>query len=303
MAKLPNSAVVLRFRLGAGLVKARQRYENTSRAILERVALQYAENEYDTMRKELQTKMEEDVRAELVRTASLYKRHIVGAAGTKSGPTGTLTTVAKGTGAPTQLISSGLPAWKARSREYLRQKRQATGNIAWFDNRGWKSPSFDARYASRRVARKPEKYQDRGLIADFANGYTWERIFGPISVRFFRARLAEPGSQNFTLASKGKRMKIQIGSIQVRALGAIEPNMLPGYNTGTIMASAAGNPSLMGVIGRSDRKLAYRLGTMRNGIYRPTLEPFLGFFLTKALPFAVERRLAQGSLVRRTDIR
>lgn len=287
MARLPHSAVVLRFRLGAGLVKARQRFDNTSRAILERVTIQYADGAYDQVRKDVEKFLENDVRAELVHLAMLFRRHIIGAAGTRTSPSGNLDTVTKGEGAPSQSISSGLPAWKARNREYLRQKRSATGNVKWFDNRNWRHRP------TRNSSRKGGPPADVGLLFETMRADVWERMFGPISVKFFRSRALTAGDSQFSLGNS-KKLKIQIGSIQVRALGNIEPGMLPGYRNGNVMASAGGNPALIRLISNYDRRIGYRLGTMNNGVYRPTLEPFLGFFLTKALPFAVSRRLSSG---------
>jgi hypothetical protein len=295
MAKLPNSAVVLRFRLGKGLVKARQRYANTARAILERVTLQYAEGMFDEMKKDIQYQLAKDVRLELEHIAGLFRRHIIGYSGRRTAPTGTLSTVTKGSDAPTRLISAGLPAWAPRNAQYLKTKRQATGHIRWFDNTGWNAATNDLRFA--RVANKTGDGPDSpGLLKEKMTRDGWEQLFGPISVSFRRARKLAPTDGVGSIAAKGKNLKVQIGSIYVRALGKIEPHMLPGYTSGTIRASAAGNPRLMDVIAKTDRRLAYRLGTMRNGVYRPTLEPFLGFFLTKSIPFAVQRRIEKGTL-------
>jgi hypothetical protein len=294
MARLPQSAVVLRFVLGSGLVKARQRYDDTSRAIFRRVTLQYAEDTYDTMRKTLEQQVEGDVRAELTHMALLFRRHIITAAGTKTSPSGFLDTATKGEAPPRMAIAEGLPAWAPRNAEYLRRKRAATGGIGWFDNRGWKESQYDARFASR-VARSGKQNNDHGLLFREMRQDVWETMFGPISVRFYRARKLSPEDSVANIGSGKKNLQVQIGSLQVRALGKITPAMLPGYTTGTIMASSNGNPALINLVSGYDPKLGYRLGNMRNGVYRPTLEPFLGFFLLRALPHAVNERLRKGS--------
>lgn len=294
MAKLQKSAVVLRFRLGQGLVKARQRYSNTARAILERVAFTFAEDSYDNMRKTLEQRVEQDVRAELVHLARLFRRYIIGAAGTLTQPGGTMSTVAKGAGQPSMTIASGLPPWQPRSAKYLSSKRAATGHIKWFDNRGWKTHR-DPRFSGNVMTSwKPHR---TGLMFKEMRADTWETMFGPIGVRFYRSRKldAHEAQSKFNLADS-KKIKIQIGTLHVRALGNLTPSMLPGYTTGTVHASNAGNPGLIGLIHRYDPDLAIRMGPMRNGIYRPTLEPFLGFFLTRALPHAVRERIRKGSL-------
>lgn len=295
MAKLRQSAVVLRFRFGQGLVKGRQRFENTARAIANRVAFSYAEDAYDTMRKTLEQRVEADVRAELVHLARLFRRHIVGAAGTKSSPSGSLDTVAKGQNPPTTSIASGLPAWRQRNQEYLRQKRAATGGVAWFDNRGWKQSQWDARFASRRP-RSGTAPDGTGLLFQSMRADTWETMFGPIGVRFYKSRRLDTNQAVGTIKTGRQDTKIQIGSIRVRALGRLTPQMLPGFTTGNVKANSGGNPGLLGLIGSYDPDLAYRMGVMRNGVYRPTLEPFLGFFLTRALPHAVSERIRKQSL-------
>ena len=300
MAKLPNSRVVLRFRFqkgtSGGLVKARQRYANTARAILERVTLQYAEGMYDAVRKDVEFQLAKDLRAELWHIGSLFRRHIIGYSGRRSSPSGHIDTVTKGSGAPPRMaISSALPPWAPRNAKYLRTKRLAVGHIRWFDNTGWNAETLDLRYA-RRFNKTGDAPADAGLLRESFTHDAWETIFGPISVAFRRARKLQQTDAVGGIATKGKNLRMQIGTIYVRALGKITPAMLPGFNSGTIRASAAGNPALMGVIAETDPRLAYRLGTMRNGVYRPTLEPFLGYYLTKSIPWAVQRRIEKGSL-------
>lgn len=296
MARLSQSAVVLRFVLGKGLVKARQRYDNTSRAILRKVALQYAEGSYDRFRKNLEQQVEQDVRSELTHMALLFRRHIIGAAGTRTSPSGTLTTATRGSNPPRMAIADGLPSWAPRNAEYLRRKRVATGGIEWFNNRSWKDSQFDARFSKRAPRTGTNKNQDHGLLFREMRQDVWETIFGPISVRFYRARKLDAEGPAATVGSGKKNMKIQIGSLQVRALGKLTPGMLPGFTTGEINASSTGNPGLINLISGYDPKLGYRLGTMNNGVYRPTLEPFLGFFLLRSLPHAVNERLRKGNL-------
>lgn len=295
MAKLPNSAVVLRFRVGRGLVKARQRYENTSRAILDRVLLQYKEGFYEQFRDTVAQQLEQDVRSELENMAGLYRKHIIGFSGRRTTPSGMLTTMAKGPNRPTLPIAAGLPPWAPRTAQYLRAKRTAVGHIRWFDNTGWNASTLDFRYA-RRVTKVGSGPDDPGLLKSMMTRDSWETLFGLVNVSFRRARNTPATDAQARLSSKGSRLKVQLGSIYVRAAGKIDPSMLPGYTSGFIRASSAGNPRLMEVIAQTDPRLAFRLGTMRNGVYRPTLEPFLGFFLTRALPFAVARRLEKGNL-------
>lgn len=254
---------------------------------MERVTINYSDGLYDEMRKTLEQRVEQDVRAELLHMALLFRRYITGAAGTRVLPSGTLTTVTKGEHQPSMPLSEGLPSWAPRNAEYLRWKRKRTGGIQWFDNQN---------INSFRPKQGTASHEDGGYLFDNMRADVWETIFGPISVRFYRMRKLEPTDAMASVsAGRQKRMRVQIGSIQVRALGRLTPAMLPGYTTGHVKGSSAGNPALMSLIYGYDPKLEVRLGRMNNGIYRPTLEPFLGFFLTQALPHAVSQRLEKGT--------
>lgn len=300
MAKLQNSPVVIRFSLGKGLYKARASWANTSRAIESNVGLTYADNEYERIRNTLLQRVEEDVRAELTHLAYQFRRFIIGAAGSMNSPSGTLDTVSKGVGAPTLTLRSSLPSWASRNPRYLERKREGTGGVAWFDNRGWLSTGRrDNRYSSKTMRTGGQYPRDPGLLFDEMRTDTWETMFGPISVRFLKNRNSSAiASQGLISTGTGTTYKIQVGTISVRALGKVDYSMLPGVTRsgGEVRPSTSGNPGLMSIVGAYDPRLAYRLGTMRNGIYRPTLEPFLAFFLTRALPHAVATRIAKGSM-------
>lgn len=290
MAKLPKSKVVLRFVFGQGVVKRRQRYENTSRAIVENVALNMVEDEYENFKNEFLQRVETDVRAELVHMAALYRRHIIGASGTKNGPTGTLSTVSKGESPPSQSLSASLPAWAPRSAKYLQSKRAATGNIKWFTTAGWKAHP-DPRYASvRGTTYVPDQ---SGLLFKESRADTWETMFGPIKATFRRNNKGGTAIAGFS--SGGKRYKTQLGTVYVRALGTITPDMLPGFTSGNVHGGAQPT-GLINLIYKYDPSMGNRLGRMRNGVYRATLEPFLGFFLTRALGHAVNERIRKSTL-------
>lgn len=287
MAKLSRSFVRLRFRFGEENVKGRQRYENSAAYLARRVAFSYAEDQYVEMRKSLEHGVASDVRRELVNLASLYRRHIIGANGNTTRPAGVIRSVIGG--AEPLTLSSALPAWAPRDAKYVRRKIFNRAGAGWFDNRAWRGRGA------------PE---DSGLLFREMRADTWETMFGPIRVRFYKSHKLTADDARATFnTGKGKNIRVQIGTISVVALNKVTPQMLPGLAAGTVgMASDEGNDGLMGLVKSYDERLAYRLG-QRSTVtkrYRPTLEPFLTYFLTRSIPSAIERRIAEGSLGRIT---
>lgn len=287
MAGLDRSFVLLRFSVGKETVKGRQRNLNTYRAKAEEIALKYADGQYDVIKQRLEQGVKHDVERELTRMASLYRRHIVGANGARNKPAGVLRSVIGG--AEPLTLSSVLPAWAPRDATYLTRKFAETGNKSWFDNRGWDDHGKGWPSQS-------------GLLFKESRAPVWEKMFGPISVRFQKNNIAQNARSTFNTGGSD-HVRSQIGTLRVYALGKLTPDMLPGLAGLRVgMASDSGNDGLMGLVKQHDPQLAYRLGqrsTITNR-YRPTLEPFLGFFLTRSIPAAVARRIKEGTLARIT---
>lgn len=291
MARLDRSYVRYRFVFGSGNVKGRQRYQNTAAGIARNVAFDYAQNQYTETRKIVEETVRGDVEQELVNIASQYRRFIIGANGAMTRPAGVLKSLI--TGVPTLALSGALPSWAPRNAEYLRRKRNATGNEDWFDNRGW-----------RRRGGQSWAPDSPGLLFQKSRAEVWEDMFGPIKVRFFKSRALQQPTPSATLSTGASgHTEIAIGTIQIYALSKITPQMLPALaqNSGAIpMASDEGNDGLMDLVKAKSEPLAYRMG-QRSSLtkrYRPTLEPFLSFFLTRSIPAALQRRLAAGRLGR-----
>lgn len=281
MASLDRSFVLLRFSFGKAPVKGRQRALNTYRYKVGQLAIRFADGEYRRIKEELEKGVANDVRRELVNMASLYRRHIIGANASTNKPAGVLRNVV---GDVERLpLASVLPAWAPRSaEEYLERKIRNGGTAAWFDTRGWR------------------KRSQAGLLFRESRADTWETMFGPISVRFNRDNAAPNPA---TIFNTGNHVNVQIGTLRVYALGKITPNMLPGLAGGYVgMASDSGNPGLMGLVKNYDRALWGRLSRRSAGTkrYRPTLEPFLGFFLSRAIPQAVKSRIQRSTFGRIT---
>lgn len=288
MAKLDKSFVVIRFGFGEGDVKGRQRTDDTYRYKVRQIAVRYADVKFEEVRKVLTDGAAADVRRELVNMASRYRRHIIGANGARATPAGVLRNTLGGASPLT--LSSALPAWAPRDAKYLKRKFDARAGSGWFDNRGW----------SRRPGQTWQP-NDTGLLFKSMRAEVWEQMFGPISVRFERRFDPNKEASASIGVGGGDHVKLQLGTLYVNALGKLTPQMLPALNMtgGQIpMASDAGNDGLMGLVSNYSQPLAYRLG-QRSTItkrYRPTLEPFLSYFLTRSIPAAIARRLQQGSM-------
>jgi hypothetical protein len=279
----PLRPVVLRFRFGQGLVKARKESEDTSRFVARGIALAYAEDTWNSLRKDLQLHIQEDVRAELVNLSRMFRKYIIGAGGSRSSPAGTLTTIAKGPDQPSASLSSMLPPWAKRSQRYMNEKKDATGSRQWFDNTGWPS-----HYGGRH-------YPDSGYLKKaFAPGTgrgsdIWESMFGPISVRIVKNSTDAAAANLSSVRVKNHDVEIQVASIYVSAFKNIDMNMLSAFRSKQ-------SEGFSSIIRGFDPELGMRLGNMNNGVYRPTLEPFIDFFLTRALPQAVNERIRKGTL-------
>ncbi len=278
MAKLNRSFVILRFAFGEGNVKGRQRNDDTYRYVAREIGLSYADKKFVEMKQQLESSVARDVERELIWQASQYRRFITGATGSRDKPAGVLTSVHGD--AEKLTLASVLPPWAPRNSKYLDRKFQEVGHKNWFDNRGWDSHG-----------KKWPKLS--GLLFKESRADNWEYMFGPIRVRFFKNNLAESPREVV-----GDHLNIQIGTLRVYALGNITPDMLPGLAAKRVsMASNAGNDGLMGLVKKHSPQMYYRLNR-RSSVtrrYRPTLEPFLGFFLTRALPAAVARRIRLAS--------
>jgi len=294
MAKLDKSFVRLRFSFGASEVKGRQRYENTAAYIAGKVAIAYADDVWEKAKATLADRIQQDVERELVHTAYLFRRHINGLGGSRSG----VLTSAVG-GAQPLALSSALPPWAPRGAVYLERKAAAGAGKRWFNNTGWRA----------RRGQSAEYPRDPGRLVQEINSGLFERAYGPIKVTIVRNNRTTPNdAAGFIALGKKKDMHVQVASIRVSALRRINPGILPTLRTGNF--SGVENPAIPRMIYSSGvpfaAQIAQRLGpTSRGryvpggtGVYRPTLEPFIGYFLTRSIPAAVGARIKQGGLGR-----
>lgn len=243
--------------------------------LVENLTFSAADAEYKNVVVRIQNSFQRDAKQELVHLMALFRRHIIGAAAGSNKPGGTLT-FALG---PSETdvgfdddnfdIAQSLPAWAPRGAKYLKWKRKHGLSQTWF--------------------------KARGVLDKQARAETMLESFGPIRVSVIRNLKAAP-ARSFH-AGGDVHSRINIATVRVFAMANITPAMLPALRTGspTAMNSDRGNPGLMGLLSRTAPDLAYRLGR-RSGMesgkrYRPTLEPFLAFYLTRSLPNALALRL------------
>lgn len=172
--------------------------------------------------------------------------------------------------------------WTPRTQKYLRDKAKVKGHTRWWD--------YD------------------GKLAGFLNANQLLSTFGPIKVEFERVNKKISGGYTrnelgqFAPADSGRTKvtslvgvgrptvdaQILAGRIKVSVLGRITPAMLPGILNGDPAdIPPAWSSSLFGLLPgdiqlRLDRK-----------IHRYTIEPYLSWYLSRAVPYAVLRRIGQ----------
>lgn len=297
MAQLDRSFVRLRFTFGKGEVKGRQRYQNTAAYTAGKIAIAFADEMWENVRGQLKDRVDADVRRELVHMAYLYRRHITQSGGSRSG------TISSAVGGAAPLaLSAALPPWAPRGAEYLARKAAGGAGKRWFNNAGWRA---------RRSATGKYYPVDPGRLVQEIDYNLFEKSFGPIKVVVERDnKTAVKSAEAYIALGKKRDMKVQVGKIRVSALNKITPGNLSTLRTGNF--SGVSNPAIPAMIRESGiafgAQIANRLGPTsrgryrpgQRGVYRPTLEPFLGYYLTRSIPAAVSRRLQQGNLGRVT---
>ena len=295
---MAKSALRIRFVLNAQGGRSferesRQRFiNNFGQVVLENVAFRYSDEVYRKLASRLEDQLVRDARRELTHMATLFRNHITGAL--KDSPSGKLKAINQtGRYGGAISIKASLPKWAPRNKQYVKYKQAQTGSRNWFTARGL-TDKKDAMYS--------------GLKSN-TNREAWIAMFGPIKASFTRSNKATStanaasktkvgtGLQFFPVQPEKNHIKIAVGTIKVYALTKLTPEMIPALLNGDAetMNSDKGNPGLIGLVQNVDEQMAYRLGR-RSGKedgrrYRPTLEPFLAYFLTEALPAAIGARM------------
>jgi len=251
-------------------------------AVVNDLTFRAAEGQFEEIRSRIQASFLKDARRELTHLAALYRRHIIGSARSKGRPTGMLgyalppSDTGVGDDDDAIAIASTLPDWAPLSKKYLREKGR----------NNWSAARFSA----------------RGNLAKNMRAETLIQAFGPIRVSVRRnLRSAPPKAATFNFDGKAK---INVATVRVFALTFITPSMLPGlrsanpfevkigdggnYGLRNLMRTNVGDEFANSVSGFSARETGSR--------YRPTIEPFLTFYLTRSIPNALALRIEQGRL-------
>lgn len=295
MAQLDKSFVRLRFSFGKQPVKGRQRYENTAAYVSGKIAVAYADEIWKDASTKLVEQIDKDVRRELVHIAYQYRRYITGLGGTRSG---VLTSAVSG--AQPLALSAALPAWAPRNADYLRRKAAGGAGRKWFNNSGWRA---------RRSANGRYYPVDPGRLVQEVDANLFEKSFGPVKVSVRRDKKSDVhDADGYISIGKSRHIKLQVAKVTVQAMPNLTPAVLSTLRTGNF--SGVANPAIPAMIRKSGvafgAEIANRLGPTsrgryrkgQHGPYRPTLEPFLGYYLQRSIPAAVDRRIVQGSLGR-----
>lgn len=262
----------------------------TARIMSREIAIQSSDDVWEQVQAQIKVKILRDAGREVSAVAQQYRQLIIGASGGRDGVSGTIHAAAQmafsgGEQAPSEHINLH---WQARSPTYLRRKFHEKGHDRWFEYGG----------GLKRGVKNPVNRQLQNAMGKSA---TWTRAFGPISVRVTRKSKnvdqADTGSFMTTGVANtaGASIKVSIATVTVTAFGRVTSAMLPALSAGGPIDSTTPDGRDTGLVGLLPASIAYRLGGNRARVpYRPTLEPFISFFLTRSLPNAVMRRLQEG---------
>lgn len=298
--------VRIRFVVGksaGGERSAAERSRSFASAIARDVAIRASDDAFREVKKAIAASFQRDAKRELTYLMSLYRRHIVGAGATRAQPSGMLRYALEasdtdvGFDDENYAIADSLPAWAPRSPAYLRRKRRQGWSQGWWSARGDLS---------------------RGLTADVLL-----QAYGPIRVSVIRdtretERVALPGlpgrfagDRLRTNTEADTHIKLNVATIRVYAMQQITPSMLPALATGVPDTMNSDSPSrgrrFLAPLYAVNPDIYYRLSqtSYNTHRYRPTLEPFLAWYLTRAIPNALALRLQEGALAstrKRTNV-
>lgn len=258
-----------------------RKHNKQARYVATKVALRFSEDKFKILAGRVEQQIQKDMLAEIQNFARQYARYVTGAP-ENAGPPANITTVIDG------LRSQKFGAtWVPRKGKYLDRKYREFKHKRWFD-RGEKGQGSKGGLA--RPSIKNAGYMRKVL----ANPQSWTGFFGPVAVRVTRKSSVSAGSipsgsayANTPFASHGRdKIRIGLADIDIDAFENITPQMLTG------------DGSLADYVGSLNPALGYRLGG--GSAYRPTLEPFLEFALTRSFPQALRNRLSKGMLIKQT---
>lgn len=242
--------------------------------LVREIAIDYAEATWKQIVQKISTKITVDVQREITAMAQAYKSSVIGISGKNSGPYGRISFAAEkaeGTEGRASFTPGG--HWAARSASYLKRKRREVGHDRWFEHDGL-------------------------LKSTMGKSDTWIKAFGPIRVSVIKrsgVEAQDAGTKRLKtgISNQGLSVRIGVATVRVDVFGNLTPAMLPALRSGNI-EDVAPDGRTTGLIGRFPRDIALGLGAGRQVPYRHTIEPFLGFLMTRSMPNAVLRRIQVG---------
>lgn len=180
-----------------------------------------------------------------------------------------------------QRASTGI-TWDKRDPKYVDRKSNQGKSRNWWDRDG-----DLAKYLSKRD--------------------TYTQSFGPVRVYFTKARNQERAfgrlgsNPRETAAVVGRSpggarntLTFDVGTVRVVALGKITPDDLPSLRTeNPADAKPGSNSGLADYLRDPVQAAKLKQGAHMTGNRRFVLEPFLSFYLTRAIPNAVWHRIEQ----------
>ena len=236
--------------------------------IVRQVGLVAAEERYKELTQSIKAELYRDVQQEVERIAYYYNRYVVGRAGIRDRAItlkGQTTTVRE---------DMKFGKWEPLAKSTVRRKKHSR----FFEDK-------------------------KNLREQTQAGHVWEDAFGPIQIRVVRTKsgLVDLGGARpyRGLGARG-RNNFSVARIEVFALGKITAAMLPDLATGVPAQSGytdqARRAGMLDMLPGGKNGLRYKLANWgrQSGVdapYRPSLEPFLSFVLTRAIPRAVQSRI------------
>lgn len=269
--------------------------ENFSRYLVREIAFGYSDGLYNKLKQDIGSRMKADIQRELNHMSRMFMGSVIGIAGLNRGPTGRMTSVAPKAEGFSQSLSVSpnmFGGWTRRSSKYLR----------WRQRKDWKSKT--ERHKSDRGIDPPWFRRNSPSVLDkMKSAGTWTGAYGGFAVginRHTSFSTSDPAARAYDGAripgTRGGVGKVGVATIRVDAMSRITPDMLPALAGGGLGDFGA-NPRRSGLLSKLGSDVANRLGGDPQGNrvpFRPTIQPFLGFFLTRQVPNAVLKRITQG---------
>jgi hypothetical protein len=267
---------------GAGGTKGA---DNFARVIINEVAIRASEGLWKKLQGDIRRRLHDDVTREVNHLARLLMVNVIGIPGRNLGPRGNIDAAAP--------ASSGFSArdlsvptrnlvgdWARRSPGYLKS-RGGSSNAPWFQN-GERGPS---------------------PLGTLGRGSTWTAAFGPISVSVKKLSTYAPNDAALKSipvrlgGTKGGSTRVVVATVRVAAMNRITTDQLASTGAGGALKAIGASPQSSGLLSKLGPSIAWRLGGNPARVpFRPTIHPFLSFFITRSLPNAVFKRMEQGLL-------